>query len=86
MIKAPSNIAADKFSNDANIQVVDSMNIPDNWEGLDIGPNSVIKTTSIAPVGIVLPSSAMATLPPDSISAMIPEPTTVASKKAVPTN
>ncbi|MEL6389841.1 MAG: phosphoglycerate kinase [Bacteroidota bacterium] len=35
------NIAADKFSNDANRQTVDSMSIPDGWEGLDIGPKSV---------------------------------------------
>lgn len=35
------NIAADKFSNDANLKTVDSMNIPDGWEGLDIGPKSI---------------------------------------------
>lgn len=35
------NIAADGFSNDANRQTVDSMNIPDGWEGLDIGPKSI---------------------------------------------
>ncbi len=35
------NIAADDFSNDANRQTVDSMNIPDGWEGLDIGPKSI---------------------------------------------
>ena len=35
------NVAADSFSPDANSQVVDSMNIPDGWEGLDIGPKSI---------------------------------------------
>jgi hypothetical protein len=52
----------------------------------EIGPSMVISTTRIAPVGMVLPSSAMATFPPASRSAMIPEPTTVASRKAVPMN
>lgn len=28
----------DAFSNDANTQVVDIFNIPDDWEGMDIGP------------------------------------------------
>lgn len=37
------NVAADKFSNDANRQVVSSMNIPDGWEGLDIGPASIVE-------------------------------------------
>ena len=31
-------IAGDKFSNDANIQVVSSMDIPEGWEGMDAGP------------------------------------------------
>ena len=35
------NIAADSFSPDANSQIVESMNIPDGWEGLDIGPKSI---------------------------------------------
>jgi phosphoglycerate kinase len=35
------NIAADGFSNDAKRQTVDSMSIPDGWEGLDIGPESI---------------------------------------------
>ena len=30
------NVIADDFSNDANIQVVASGEIPDGWEGLDI--------------------------------------------------
>ena len=35
------NIAADKFSNDANTQIVLTSEIPDGWEGLDIGPESI---------------------------------------------
>ena len=31
-------IAGDKFSNDANAQVVSSMDIPEGWEGMDAGP------------------------------------------------
>ena len=34
-------IAADAFSNDANTQVVDIKNIPDGWEGVDAGPESI---------------------------------------------
>ncbi len=35
------NVIADGFKNDANTQVVKSGEIPDGWEGLDIGPDSV---------------------------------------------
>ncbi|WP_375444301.1 phosphoglycerate kinase [uncultured Fibrella sp.] len=35
------NICADAFSNDANRQIVATGQIPDGWEGLDIGPESV---------------------------------------------
>src|SRR5689334_12948840 len=45
-----------------------------------------IKTTRIAPVAIVLPSSAMATFPPARFCAMMPEPTTVATSIKVPRN
>ena len=34
-------IIADNFSNTANIRTVSSGNIPDGWEGLDIGPKTV---------------------------------------------
>ncbi|WP_291427069.1 phosphoglycerate kinase, partial [Deinococcus sp.] len=34
-------IAADKFAEDANTQVVKSNEIPDGWQGLDIGPDTV---------------------------------------------
>ena len=33
-------LAADEFSNQANTQVVDVREIPDNWQGLDCGPKS----------------------------------------------
>lgn len=33
-------VAADKFSEDANTQVVDIYHIPDGWEGLDAGPKT----------------------------------------------
>lgn len=33
-------VVADAFSNDANTQICDPMNIPDGWEGLDIGPET----------------------------------------------
>jgi 3-phosphoglycerate kinase len=35
------NVVADKFENDANTKVVDRENIPDGWEGLDIGPKTI---------------------------------------------
>ena len=34
------NLIADDFSNDANTQVVNRGEIPDGWEGLDIGPKT----------------------------------------------
>lgn len=34
------NVIADDFSNDANTQVVPRGEIPDGWEGLDIGPET----------------------------------------------
>lgn len=34
-------VAGDKFSNDANTQVVDVREIPDGWEGMDAGPKSL---------------------------------------------
>ena len=38
-MKAKS-VVADAFSNDANTQVVPAGQIPDGWEGLDIGPET----------------------------------------------
>ncbi len=40
LVLACDTIAADAFSNDANTQLVPSKNIPEGWEGLDIGPES----------------------------------------------
>ncbi len=37
------SIVADNFANDAQRQTADSLNIPENWMGLDIGPDSCIK-------------------------------------------
>lgn len=34
------NVIGDDFSNDANIKVVPKGEIPDNWEGMDIGPET----------------------------------------------
>ena len=34
-------VAADDFSNDAKRQVVSTMAIPDGWEGMDIGPDTI---------------------------------------------
>ncbi|WP_242203319.1 phosphoglycerate kinase [Aestuariivivens insulae] len=34
-------VAADAFSNDANTQIVDINKIPDGWEGVDAGPQSL---------------------------------------------
>ena len=33
-------VAADRFANDANTQIVPANNIPDGWEGLDAGPET----------------------------------------------
>ncbi len=35
-------VAGDKFSNDANQQVCSVMDIPEGWEGMDAGPDSII--------------------------------------------
>lgn len=39
------SVIGDNFSNDANRKVVDTNDIPDGWEGLDVGPKT-IKTFS----------------------------------------
>ena len=49
----------------------------------DTGPRVVINTTRIAPVGSVLPKSDTASSA-ESASAMMPEPTTVATSNKVP--
>ena len=40
-------LIADDFSNDANTNVVDTNHIPDDWEGLDIGPDTIKQFTEI---------------------------------------
>ena len=40
-------LIADNFSNDANTNVVDTNHIPDDWEGLDIGPDTIKRFTDI---------------------------------------
>ncbi len=42
-------LAGDAFSNDANTRVVPTADIPDDWEGMDIGPDSQAAFT--APAG-----------------------------------
>lgn len=56
------SVCADRFSNDANILIPNDNNIPEGWEGLDIGPKSrrniaqVIKNSNTilwnGPVGV----------------------------------
>lgn len=41
------NVCADDFSNDANRQTVATGQIPDGWEGLDIGPETVKLFTDV---------------------------------------
>ena len=38
LVLSHETLAGDAFSNDANTMICDPMNIPDGWEGLDIGP------------------------------------------------
>ncbi len=41
LVLGTDTVAADKFSNDADTKVCSVMNIPDGWEGMDAGPDSV---------------------------------------------
>ncbi|MBN2261740.1 MAG: phosphoglycerate kinase [Prolixibacteraceae bacterium] len=47
LIMATDVLAADGFSNDANTQTVPSNNIPDGWQGLDAGPESIINMKKV---------------------------------------
>ena len=49
------NVVADDFSNSANIQIVDANNIPDDYEGMDIGPKTIelFKETILAAKTVV---------------------------------
>ena len=47
LVLADQAIIGDDFSNNANTQVCSSMNIPDEWEGLDVGPESCKEFTKV---------------------------------------
>lgn len=42
LILSTDCVAADSFSNDANTQICPADNIPDGWEGMDAGPDSIL--------------------------------------------
>lgn len=43
LIMASDVLAADAFSNDANVKITPVDDIPDGWLGLDVGPDSLVK-------------------------------------------
>ena len=43
LVLATDCVAADGFSNDAETQVCQSNDIPEGWEGMDAGPDSILK-------------------------------------------
>lgn len=47
LVLSNQTLAADSFSNDAKTQICDPMNIPDGWEGLDIGPETRVEFAKI---------------------------------------
>ena len=47
LVMPSDNVCADAFSNDANRQTVATGQIPDGWQGLDIGPASIKTFTDI---------------------------------------
>ena len=47
LVIASDVVAADDFSNNANTQVVAASSIPDGWEGLDAGPESIAKMKEV---------------------------------------
>lgn len=40
LVLAIDSVAGDKFANDANTKIFNPMEIPDGWEGMDIGPKT----------------------------------------------
>ncbi len=44
---ASDDLVADSFSNDANTQIVASNDIPDGWQGLDVGPKTIEKFAEV---------------------------------------
>lgn len=74
LVLATDTVAADAFDNNANTQIVPSMEIPDGWEGLDVGPESIASFTKVieqsktilwnGPVGVFeMPKFAVGTKP-----------------------
>lgn len=47
LVLPSDNVCADSFSNDANRQIVETGKIPADWEGLDIGPDTIKTFTGI---------------------------------------
>ncbi len=47
IVMPTDNVCADDFKNDANRQTVATGHIPDGWQGLDIGPDSVKLFTTV---------------------------------------
>ncbi len=47
LVIATDVLAADDFSNDANTQICASNAIPDGWQGLDAGPESIAKMKEV---------------------------------------
>ena len=43
LVLSSDSVVADSFSNDANTQVCPSTEIPDGWQGMDAGPDSILK-------------------------------------------
>jgi phosphoglycerate kinase len=55
LLLPPDSVVADAFSNDANTQICDNMNIPDGFLGLDIGPKAIeLFTNALAGAKTVL--------------------------------
>lgn len=47
LVMATDVLAADDFSNDANTQICSASAIPDGWQGLDAGPESIKKIKEV---------------------------------------
>lgn len=47
LVLPDQTVAANAFNNDADTQIVPSMEIPDGWQGLDVGPESIDAFTKI---------------------------------------
>lgn len=47
LVLSDQALIGDDFSNDANTKTCDPMNIPDGWEGMDIGPDTSVRFAEI---------------------------------------